>query len=62
MNAFDDLLTAAGRVDDATPEQLRRASGSVHAALSAGPGAVPFTSRRTPACAASSPSPVPPPR
>jgi hypothetical protein len=46
MNAFDDLLTAAGRVDDATPEQLRRASGSVHAALSAGPGAVPFTSRR----------------
>jgi hypothetical protein len=46
MNAFDDLLTAAGRVDDATPEQLRRASVSVRAALSAGPGATPFTSRR----------------
>jgi hypothetical protein len=46
MNAFDDLLTAAGRADDATPEQLRRASVSVHAALSAGPGAAPFTSRR----------------
>jgi len=46
MNAFDDLLTAAGRVDDATPEQLRRASVPVRAALSADPDATPFTSRR----------------
>jgi hypothetical protein len=49
MNAFDDLLTAAGRVDDATPEQLRRASVPVRAALSADPDATPFTSRRAPA-------------
>ena len=46
MNAFNDLLTEAGRVDDATPEQLRRASASVRAAVSAGPGAAPFTSPR----------------
>jgi hypothetical protein len=46
MNAFDDLLTAAGQVDDATPEQLRRASVPVRAALSADPDAAPFTSRR----------------
>jgi hypothetical protein len=46
MNTFDDLLTAAGRVDDVTPEQLRRASVPVRAAVSADPGAAPFTSRR----------------
>src|ERR1700749_1202001 len=46
MNAFDDLLTAAGRVDDATPEQLRRAAVPVRAALNADPGVTPFTSRR----------------
>jgi hypothetical protein len=46
MNAFDDLLTAAGQVDDATPEQLHRAAAPVRAAVSAGLGAAPFTSRR----------------
>jgi hypothetical protein len=46
MNAFDDLLAAAGRVDEVTPEQLRRASVPVRTALSAGPSAAPITSRR----------------
>jgi hypothetical protein len=46
MNAFEDLLAAAGRVDDATPEQLHHASVPVHTAVSASTGATPITSRR----------------
>lgn len=46
MNTFDDLLTAAGRVDDATPDQLGRAAVPVRAAVSADPGTASFTGRR----------------
>jgi hypothetical protein len=45
MNAIDDLLAAAGRVEDATPEQLRYGAVSVRAAVSADPSAIPFTRR-----------------
>jgi hypothetical protein len=45
MNAIDDLLAAAGRVDNVTSEQLRRAAYYVRAAVSADPGATPFISR-----------------
>jgi hypothetical protein len=48
MNPLDDLLAATGRVDDITPEQLRRAAGPVRYAVDADPGITHFRSGRPP--------------